>query len=72
MTRKEKIQDQIDAAKKVTPCPGWIAIVVSTKLNKSSRKEIFGFRFAKMVSIPTVGHIINNHDGSISTVIGTV
>ncbi len=68
MTRQEKIDAEVEAARKVAAHRGMKAVIVSTRLTATSTKEGFGFHFEKETTPITIGQIINNQDGSVARV----
>lgn len=68
MTRQEKINEQIKMASNNDRNPGWVAIIIESKLTKRARKTWFGFRFERKEDA-IIGRTIEHEDGSISTIV---
>jgi hypothetical protein len=64
LTKQERINRQIEKAKRIDCPAGWTAIITSTKIEKLVS---YGFRFEK-IDLAKIGRVITNHDGSHSTI----
>ncbi len=66
--RQDKINGQVELAKKVNRPDGWVAVVTETRLHKNAKRSHFCFHFEK-IEDAIIGRVIENYDGSVSKIL---